>query len=328
MARMGMTETSPRTPRQLIDWAERRFAGAGLCYGHGADEARSEAVFLVCGALDLPFDLDAGQLDRPVSGADHERVKELARERVSARKPVAYLLNKAWFAGLPLYVDERVLVPRSPLAEVALGEFAPWIKRDAVSNILDLGAGSGCLAIACARVFPAARVDAADLSPAALEVAKINRARHGLQERVTLIQSDVYEALGDKRYDVIVSNPPYVPAAAMAKLPAEYQHEPPLALRAGADGLAIVDRILLDAHRHLSERGILVAEVGNRREALEAKYARTPFMWLELEHGGEGVFVLTRQELAALAQAGAGNGASRGVELEGAAGLASAGEAP
>lgn len=324
---MRMTETSPNTPRQLIDWTERRFAAAGLCYGHGADEARSEAVFLVCGALDLPFDLDAGELDLPLSCSESERVKELARERISARKPVAYLLNKAWFVALPLYVDERVLVPRSPLAEVALGEFAPWIKRDQVRNILDLGAGSGCLAIACARVFPEARVDAADLSPAALEVAKINCARHGLQERVTLIQSDVYGALGDKRYDVIVSNPPYVPAAAMATLPAEYQHEPPLALRAGADGLAIVDRILLDAHRHLSDHGILVVEVGNRREALEAKYPRTPFMWLELEHGGEGVFLLTRQELAALAQTCVKHSATRGVELEGTTGLASA-EAP
>ena len=324
---MRMTETSPNTPRQLIDWTERRFAAAGLCYGHGADEARSEAVFLVCGALDLPFGLDASELDLPLSCADSERVQELARERISARKPVAYLLNKAWFAELPLYVDERVLVPRSPLAEVALGEFAPWIRRDQVRDILDLGTGSGCLAIACARVFPEARVDAADLSPAALEVAKINRARHGLQERIALIQSDVYEALGDKRYDVIVSNPPYVPVAAMATLPAEYQHEPPLALRAGADGLAIVDRILLDAHRHLRDHGVLVAEVGNRREALEAKYPRTPFMWLELEHGGEGVFLLTRQELAALAQAGARHSATRGVELDETAGLASA-EAP
>ena len=316
MARMGMTETSPNTPRRLIDWTERRFAGAELCYGHGADEARSEAVYLVCGALDLPFDLDAGELDLPLSRAEAERVEALARERISARKPVAYLLNKAWFAELPLYVDERVLVPRSPLAEVALGEFAPWIKRDQVSNILDLGTGSGCLAIACARVFPEARIEATDISPTALEVAKINCARHGLQERIALIQSDVYEALGDKRYDVIVSNPPYVPAADMAKLPAEHQHEPPLALRAGADGLAIVDRILLGAHRHLSDHGILVAEVGNRREALEAKYARTPFMWLDLEQGGEGVFLLMRQELVDLAQAGARDGATRGVELE------------
>lgn len=325
---MGMTETSPNTPRQLIDWTERRFAGAGLCYGHGADEARSEAAFLVCGALDLPFDVDAGKLDLPLSDAEQARVKELVRERVSARKPVAYLLNKAWFAALPLYVDERVLVPRSPLAEVALGEFAPWIKREQVRDILDLGAGSGCIAIACARVFPEARVDAADLSPAALEVAKINRARHGLQARVQLIQSDVYEALGGKRYDVIVSNPPYVPAAAMATLPAEYQHEPPLALQAGADGLAIVDRILLDAPRHLSDHGILVAEVGNRREALEAKYATTPFMWLELEHGGEGVFLLTRRELVELAQACGRNSATRGVEPEEIAGIGKRREAP
>lgn len=283
------------TLRQLIDWAERQFAASDLFFGHGAGNALDEAAYLVLGALELPFDLDQDQLNGKVTETDRERIRKLVDERISARKPTAYLLNKAWFAGLPFYVDARVLVPRSPIAELVRDGFSPWIKPAQVARILDLGTGSGCIAIACALAFPAAVVDATDISPGALEVARINCERHDLGQRVNLVESDLFSALGDSRYDIIVCNPPYVTDGEMAALPAEYRHEPSLALAAGATGLDLVDRILADAHRHITPHGILVVEVGNGRSALEAKYPRTPFTWLDFEHGGEGVFVITSE---------------------------------
>ena len=288
------------TPRQLIDWAEGRFIQADLFYGHGTDNALDEAAFLVLGALDMPFDVDPERLNEPVAAAELKRIKELVDDRIKSRRPVAYLLNQAWFAGLSFYVDERVLIPRSPVAELIREEFSPWIKRDEVKNILDIGTGSGCIALACATVFPEAVVDATDVSPDALEVARINCERHGQFERINLVRSDLFEALEDKRYDIIISNPPYVPGEEISTLPAEYRHEPPQALIAGADGLDIISRILLDAHRFMTDRGILVVETGQSRGALEAKYPETPFVWLELEHGGDGVFLLTREDLATI----------------------------
>ena len=283
------------TPRQLIDWAEQQFVQSDLYYGHGADNALDEAAYLVLGALDLPFDLSREQLSVEVSTTDQECIRKLVDERISSRKPTAYLLNNAWFAGLPFYVDERVLVPRSPIAELVRDRFSPWIKAQDVTRILDLGTGSGCIAIACALVFPTAIVDATDISLDALEVARINCERHGLGQRVNLVESDLFSALGGSRYDIIVCNPPYVTDGEMAALPAEYRHEPSLALAAGATGLDVVDNILLNAHEHLTPHGILVVEVGNGRAALETKYPRTPFIWLDFEHGGEGVFVITSE---------------------------------
>ncbi len=284
-------------PRQLIDWAEQEFIRSDLFFGHGADNALDEAAYLVLGALDLPFDLSREQLGVAVSTTDQERIRKLVDERISSRKPTAYLLNKAWFAGLPFYVDERVLVPRSPIAELVRDRFSPWIKAPDVTRILDLGAGSGCIAIACALAFPTAIVDATDISPDALEVARINCERHGLGQRVNLVESDLFSALNDSRYDIIVCNPPYVADGEMAALPAEYRHEPSLALAAGVTGLDVVDNILLNAHEHLTPHGILVVEVGNGRAALEAKYPRTPFTWLDFEHGGEGVFVIFNMDV-------------------------------
>ena len=281
------------TLHQLIHQTEQQFIRADLCYGHGTDNALDEAAYLVLGALGLPFDLSREQLDGNVAAADEERIRELVALRIGSRKPVAYLLNQAWFAGLPFYVDARVLVPRSPIAELIRNGFSPWTKPDGAARILDLGTGSGCIAIACAAAFPKAIIDATDINPDALNVARINCQQHGLTGRVNLIESDLFGALGDRKYDIIVSNPPYVSAGEMAALPAEYRHEPSLALAAGVTGLDLVDEILRNVHRYLTPCGILVVEVGNGRAALEAKYPRTPFIWLDFEHGGEGVFLIT-----------------------------------
>ena len=283
------------TPRQLIDWTEQQFVRSDLFFGHGADNALDEAAYLVLGALDLPFDVSPDKLKVKITETQQQRIKRLVDERISSRKPTAYLLNEAWFAGLPFYVDERVLVPRSPIAELVRDRFSPWIKAPDVTRILDLGTGSGCIAVACALAFPTAIVDATDISPDALQVALINCERHGLGQRVNLVESDLFSALNDSRYDIIVCNPPYVTDGEMAALPAEYRHEPSLALAAGATGLDVVDNILLNAHEHLTPHGILVVEVGNGRAALETKYPRTPFIWLDFEHGGEGVFVITSE---------------------------------
>ena len=285
------------TPRQLIDRTGQRFAASDLYYGHGTDNAHDEAVYLVLGALGLPFDASAEQLDRTVSVAEQERIKALVDDRVRSGKPTAYLLNQAWFAGLPFYVDERVLIPRSPIAELIRERFAPWVKPSEVTRILDLGAGSGCIAIACAAAFPDAVVDATDISADALAVAEINRTRHGLEQRVNLIRSDLFSALRGSQYDIIVSNPPYVSAAEMAALPTEYRHEPSVALAGGAAGLDVIERILSDAREYLSPQGILVVEVGNSRLALEEQYPEVPFIWLDFNCGGEGVFVIMGTEL-------------------------------
>ena len=283
------------TLRQLIDWTEQQFARSDLFFGHGADNALDEAAYLVLGALDLPFDVSLDKLKVKITETEQQRIKRLVDERIKSRKPTAYLLNKAWFAGLPFYVDERVLVPRSPMAELIRDRFSPWIKPPDVTRILDLGTGSGCIAVACAAAFPAAIVDATDISPEALEVARINCEKHDLGQRVNLVESDLFSALGDSTYDIIVCNPPYVTDGEMAALPAEYRHEPSLALAAGVTGLDVVDNILLNAHRHLTPHGILALEVGNGRAALEAKYPSTPFIWLDFEHGGEGVFIITSE---------------------------------
>jgi ribosomal protein L3 glutamine methyltransferase len=285
------------TPRQLVDWAAEQFDKSDLYFGHGTDNARDEAAFMVLRAMDLPFDVSDDRLDKPVTADQKRKIIDLVRQRITTRKPAAYLLNEAWFAGLPFYVNEHVLVPRSPFAELIAEQFSPWCDPDKMKSILDIGTGSGCIAIASAFAFPEAEVDAIDISDDALSVAGKNVERYELQNRVTLIRSDLFENIQNKKYDLIIANPPYVDEEDMTALPAEYKHEPALGLYAGIDGLDIVRRILHEAAEHLTEHGVLVVEVGNSQQALEEQYPEVPFMWLEFEHGGEGVFLLTREEL-------------------------------
>jgi ribosomal protein L3 glutamine methyltransferase len=290
-------DTEPRTVRAAVLWAEHRFKQAGLYFGHGTDNARDEAAWLVSGALAIPFDQLDAQAGHALDTAELDKVRALAEQRIATRKPLAYLLNEAWFAGHRFYVDERVLVPRSLIGEFLHGELDEWIAPARVRRVLDLCTGSGCIAIAAALAWPEAQVDAADLSADALAVAHINVEHHRLGQRVRLVQSDLFASLAGRRYDLILTNPPYVDAADMAALPREYRHEPQLALASGAHGLDAILRILAEAPAHLNPGGVLVAEVGNSHEALRARFPQVPFVWLTSASGDESVFLLEVEEL-------------------------------
>jgi len=283
----------------ILDWirfASSQFQRHELYFGHGTDNAWDEALLLVTGSLHLPYDLTPEQGQCRLIDDEKQLLAERVQARVESRTPVAYLINEAWFAGLPFYVDERVLVPRSPLAEMIQNRVSPWMDGIEPSRILDLCCGSGCIGIASLQAFPEAQLDLADLSGDALDVAQINVERYGLYDQVAMIQSDLFGSLQGP-YDLILSNPPYVDAEDLADMPAEYHHEPAMGLGSGDDGLDITRRILAQAADYLSEQGVLVVEVGNSWINLEAAFPEVPFHWVSFEHGGDGVSVFTRADL-------------------------------
>jgi ribosomal protein L3 glutamine methyltransferase len=285
------------TVGDLIASATRRMKRARVHFGHGTDNARDEAVALVLHVMKLPYDAPVRVLERRVSAAQRKRFEVLLKRRIADRVPLPYLTHEAWFAGLPFHVDERVLIPRSAIAELIERRFAPWIAAARVKHVLDMGTGSGCIALACAKAFPRARVDAVDVDAPALEVAAINRSRLRLTRRVEIIESDHFTALSGRAYDIIVSNPPYVGEREMRGLPREYGHEPRRALESGRDGLDSVATILHQARKFLRPQGLLVVEVGNTERILAKAFPKLPFTWLDFERGGGGVFLLTREQL-------------------------------
>lgn len=287
---------TPVTVGGIFRDAVRRFERAGLHYGHGTRNARDDAAWLILHTLRLPLNELHPHLRRVLTPLENRKIAALVERRVRERIPVAYLVHEAWLGDYSFYVDPRVIIPRSFIAELVREEFEPWIRRP-VRRALDLCAGSGCLAVLLAKHFPAARVDASDVSAAALAVARRNVSRYRLSSRIRLVRSDLFTGLGGCRYDLIVSNPPYVKASSMRALPSEYRHEPRGALAGGADGLDLVRRILVEAHAHLAPRGLLVCEIGHNKRALERGFPALPFVWLETSAGTEHVFLLEREAL-------------------------------
>ncbi|QLF92233.1 50S ribosomal protein L3 N(5)-glutamine methyltransferase [Pseudomonas sp. ABC1] len=284
-----------RTLRDYIRWAVSRFHAEHLFFGHGTDNAWDEARQLVLGALHLPWQMADHYLDCRLEDDERETLHELLRKRIDERVPTAYLLGQAWFCGLPFVVDERVLIPRSPIAELIDQRFEPWLAQEP-ARILDLCTGSGCIGIACAYEFGAAEVVLADLSFEALEVANRNIEQHELEDRVYTVQGDGFDGLPGQRFDLIVSNPPYVDAEDFADMPEEYQHEPELGLACGEDGLDLVRRMLAEAADHLTDNGVLIVEVGNSQVHVQALYPEVDFTWLEFQQGGHGVFLLAASQ--------------------------------
>lgn len=285
-----------RTVRDFIRWGASEFNRAGLVFGHGTDNALDDAFHLVLWQLNLPFDLPAVYLETSLTDTERDAVIGLLRQRVNSRKPTPYLTGEAWFMGLPFDIDERALIPRSPIGELIAKHFEPWLPQ-APETILDLCAGSGCIGIACAYAYPEAEVDLGEIDAGAMELIRRNLKRHPLGDRVQLRAGDLFAAVGDQRYDLIVSNPPYVPTAEWEALAAEFKHEPRLALEAGADGMDIVDRILREAPDHLTADGVLICEIGGSQEEFDARFPRFPGSWPEFERGGDGVFVISRADL-------------------------------
>lgn len=292
------------TIMDYIRWASSQFNRAELTYGHGTENALDEAVALVSHALAIPHDVPAPMYQARLTDEEKSAVIELINKRINKRIPLPYLTNEAWFAGIPFYVDERVLVPRSPLAELIEQHFEPWLDLTNTpdSRFLDLCTGSACIAIACAMAFPESHVDAVDISRDALDVARINVKKYALEQQVSVIESDLFSALPEKRYNIIISNPPYVDETDMANLTEEFKHEPALGLEAGKQGLDIVTRILEKAANFLLPGGLLIVEVGNSAPALEQALPHIDFTWLEFERGGQGVFLLSYEQLMQLTE--------------------------
>jgi ribosomal protein L3 glutamine methyltransferase len=285
------------TVSALIDSGARRLEKSGVYFGHGTDNPVDEAAALVMHVMKIPYGAPAKAFQRRVGARQQAAIEALFTRRVKERVPLVYLTHRTWFAGIEFYVDERVLIPRSPIAELIEQRFQPWIDARRVRRIIDIGTGSGCIALACAKAFPTARVDAVDIDPAALAVAEINRRKLRLTRRVRLVESDHFAAISRGSYDIIVSNPPYVGEREMRGLPREYGHEPRHALESGREGLDSVTTILNSAAEHLRPGGLLIVEVGNTERVLARRFPWLPFTWLEFERGGGGVFLLTREQL-------------------------------
>ncbi len=299
MSRASPPTAQQNTPRQLIAAAAKRFRSARLAYGHGTLNADDEAAWLMVHALGCPFEDLAARLDQPVSAKIAQRAQLLFERRINERIPAAYLTHEAWLGEHRFYVDERVIVPRSYIAELLQTRLQPWLKpRQSPQTILDLCTGSGCLAIVAAHTFPRAQVDGVDISAAALAVARRNACEHELTQRLKLIRSDLFTGLTDQRYDLILTNPPYVREPVMRTLPTEYRREPALALHGGADGLDLVRRILADAAMHLTPQGWLVLEVGHNRKNVERAFPKLPFIWAETSGGDDCVLLLQKAALA------------------------------
>lgn len=292
---MSASPSNLFTLRDHIRWAVSRFHAEQLFFGHGTDNAWDEARQLVLGALHLPWEMADSYLDCRLEEDEREHLQGLLRRRIEQRVPTAYLLGEAWFCRLPFIVDERVLIPRSPIGQLIERRFEHWLAKEP-ARILDLCTGSGCIGIACAYEFLEAEVVLADLSFEALEVANLNIEQHGLEERVFTVQSDGFDGLPMQRFDLIVSNPPYVDAEDFADMPAEYHHEPALGLACGDDGLNLVRRMLAEAADHLTEDGTLVVEVGNSQVHVESLYPEVDFTWLDFNEGGHGVFLLAASQ--------------------------------
>jgi ribosomal protein L3 glutamine methyltransferase len=286
------------TLRDLLRFSVSRFNEAGLFFGHGSDNAWDEAAYLLLHTLHLPLERLEPFLDAKLTSDERRTALCIIERRINERLPAAYLTNEAWLGEHRFYVDERVIVPRSFIAELLREQLSPWVDDPwAVGRVLDLCTGSGCLAILSALAFPEAEVDAIDISPDALAVAKRNVSDYGLESRLHLIESNLFASLNGKRYDVIISNPPYVNAESMAVLPEEYRHEPELALASGEDGLDLVRIMLMEVGEHLNPGGLLIVEIGHNRDVLEAAFPETPFTWLDTSAGDQHVFLLHREEL-------------------------------
>lgn len=286
---------------ELIRVTSEALERSGVWFGHGTDNALDDAAEIVFFACALRHEDAEQAYEHKVTEAEFAALSSLLERRIDGRVPTAYLTRRMWFAGHEFYVDERVLVPRSPIAELIVAQFSPWIDASRVRKVIDIGSGSGCIAIACALAFPNASADACDISEDALAVTRINIDRFNLSSRVEARQSDVFDGVSGRCYDIIVSNPPYVGAEELASLPVEYAKEPRLGLSGGVDGLDIVRRILAGASQHLNPGGLLVVEVGNTEDELVEAYPRVPFTWLDFAHGGGGVFLLTQEQVAEIA---------------------------
>jgi ribosomal protein L3 glutamine methyltransferase len=292
-----MSQTQTLTVAAMLEYGQTLFESQGIYFGHGTTNAWDEAVYLLSFVLQLPPNADRSVLDQELTKDQQVSIQALFKRRISERIPAPYLTGQAWFCGLTFIVDERVLIPRSPIAELIMNGFEPWCESEP-RQVLDLCTGGGCIGIACAYAFAEAQVVLSDISSEALAVAAMNIAGHDLDDRITTVESDLFAGLENERvFDLIVSNPPYVDAQDLASMPEEYQHEPEIALASGNDGLDFTRRLLQQACERLTDNGVLVVEVGNSSVALERAFPNVPFVWLEFAEGDSGVFLLTRQQL-------------------------------